>query len=269
MARGSDARGRLGRWRAMTGLVSGLALAVSLMIGGAPAQAEDLLLNTGTVAPFNTPAGDGFVDRVVREAFARAGRNARVVSYPTATARALKLADSGQDDGVALRVAGLEARFPNLVRIPEKVMDNDFVALSPEPLPGRVDWSSLDGLAVGYILGWVIFEKSMPEGAFPTAVRDVPQLFGLLANRRADTILYERWQGLAAAQDRGLDVAVNEPPLASVEMFMYLHRDHADLVEPVADALRSMKADGTYDRILAETLLPLVPAVAETSPARQ
>lgn len=248
------------RWRRLlaTGCL-GLGL---LCLTVVPGRAE-LLLNTSTVAPFNTPDNRGFVDRVVAEAFARIGEDARVVAYPSASARALKLADGGQDDGVALRIAGLEERFPNLVRVPEKVMDNDFVAYTRRPLPGRMDWAALEGLSVAYILGWVIFEKNLPADAYATAVRDVPQLFGLLAGGRADVVLYERWQGLAAARDLGVQVVVAEPPLASVEMFMYLHRKHAALVPRVAEALRAMKADGTYDRIVAEVLAPLLSAAEE------
>jgi polar amino acid transport system substrate-binding protein len=57
-----------------------------------------------------------------------------------------------------------------------------------------------------------------------------------------------------------LAVTVHEPPLASVPMYMYLHRKHADLVDDAARALREMKADGTYASIVAETLSPIVGA---------
>lgn len=250
---------RAGGWRWVAG---GLLLGL-MAVTGRPAGAAEFLLNTSTVAPFNTDAGGGFVDRVVAEAFARIGETGRVVAYPGASARALKLANGGQDDGVALRIAGLEERFPNLVRVPEKVMDNDFVAYSRARLPTAMDWAALESLSVAYILGWVIFEKNLPEGTYATAVADVSQLFGLLANRRTDVVLYERWQGLAAARDQGVEVVVAEPPLASVEMFMYLHQKHASLVPRLAEALRGMKADGTYGAIFAETLAPLVPAVPD------
>jgi ABC-type amino acid transport substrate-binding protein len=33
-------------------------------------------------------------------------------------------------------------------------------------------------------------------------------------------------------------------------MHLYLHRSNRDLVEPLSEALRSMKEDGTYDEIV-------------------
>jgi polar amino acid transport system substrate-binding protein len=52
---------------------------------------------------------------------------------------------------------------------------------------------------------------------------------------------------------------VHEPPLASVEMYMYVHRNHAELAPRLADALKSMKADGSYQDIFDRTLKVLTP----------
>jgi ABC-type amino acid transport substrate-binding protein len=40
-------------------------------------------------------------------------------------------------------------------------------------------------------------------------------------------------------------------------MFVYLHRRHAHLVEPVASALAGMRRDGTWQRLYDQILLPL------------
>ena len=50
---------------------------------------------------------------------------------------------------------------------------------------------------------------------------------------------------------------VHEPPLASVDMYMYMHKEHAHLVPKLAQALKDMKADGTYRKIFDEILTPL------------
>ncbi|MDZ7760731.1 MAG: hypothetical protein U5L00_10805 [Desulfovermiculus sp.] len=44
-----------------------------------------------------------------------------------------------------------------------------------------------------------------------------------------------------------------EPPLASRNMYLYMHKKHRHLVELLAGALRRMKQDGTYARIVTET----------------
>ena len=45
-----------------------------------------------------------------------------------------------------------------------------------------------------------------------------------------------------------------QPPLAQREMFMYLHKKHKALVNKAAQALSSMKRDGSYQRIFDQTL---------------
>lgn len=84
----------------------------------------------------------------------------------------------------------------------------------------------------------------------------IASLFEILKQNRAETVLLERWQGLQAARAAPVAVQVLEPPLARAEMFIYLNQRHAALVPPLVAALRQMKADGTYQRILRETLLP-------------
>jgi polar amino acid transport system substrate-binding protein len=46
-------------------------------------------------------------------------------------------------------------------------------------------------------------------------------------------------------------IAPLAPALKDVDMYLYLHRKHEALVPKLAQALREMKADGSYNRILA------------------
>jgi polar amino acid transport system substrate-binding protein len=41
------------------------------------------------------------------------------------------------------------------------------------------------------------------------------------------------------------------PALKDVDMYLYLHKKHEALVPRLAKALRDMKADGTYNRIMS------------------
>ena len=73
----------------------------------------------------------------------------------------------------------------------------------------------------------------------------------------SDIVLAERWQGLWAAKQLGLKVRMLQPPFKVSAMYMYLNKRHAALVPKVAKALVAMKQDGTFQRIIAETLKPL------------
>lgn len=239
-------------WRRLLVLAGFIAL-------GLPAFAGEgvLVLNTGTLAPFTRKSGDGFLDLVVREAFSRLGREARVAVYERASERAIRNAAEGIDDGIALRIKGLDEKYPHLLFVPEKVMDNDFVAIAARPDIEVRGFSDLRPFSVGYILGWQVFDRHLGEGGNATQVKSADQLFDLLERGRVDVVLYERWQGLQQARDRGIPARIQEPPLVRQEMFMYLHEKHRALVAPLAGALRAMKADGSYAAIAAETLIPL------------
>jgi polar amino acid transport system substrate-binding protein len=233
-------------------------LLILLLAGTATvSRAGDVIvLNTGVGRPYAAPDGGGFLDKLATEAFQRVGRKARVQTYE-ASERAMINANNGIDDGMALRIKGLETQYPNLLRIQEKVIDNDFVAYSVKQNFPTTDWGSLAPYHVAYILGWKIFELNLPATVNATKVKDPLQLFSLLRQDRTDVILYERWQGLWHAREQGLAVHTHEPPLARQEMFFYLHRKHADLVPKVERALADMKRDGSYQRIFDATLKPL------------
>ena len=68
-----------------------------------------------------------------------------------------------------------------------------------------------------------------------------------------EVVLYMRWMGLAKIREQGLQgVVVLEPPIATREMFIYLHKRHAELVPKIAAALRDLKKEGFYERQFRE-----------------
>lgn len=220
------------------------------------AEPEVYTLNTSTGAPYATAEQQGFLDLLVKEAFRRIGLKGKVAVY-AASKRALIHANENVDQGVALRVKNLEQKFPNLVRVPERVIENDFVAYAQNVQLATTHWDTLKPYAVAHIHGWVIFERNLPAGQDVTTVKEAKQMFTMLDKGRTDIALYERWQGLQHIKDLSLSAHVLEPPLASVDMFMYMHKNHAHLVDKLDHALKSMKADGTYQAIFNQTLTPL------------
>lgn len=52
------------------------------------------------------------------------------------------------------------------------------------------------------------------------------------------------------------DVKVLSPPLATKKMYMYLNKKHKGLALKVAESLKEMKRDGSYDRIVKEATAP-------------
>ena len=196
----------------------------------------------------------GFLDIVAGEAFGRLGFKLRLVKLPAE--RGLMNANAGVEDGDLARIAGLERQYPNLVRVQEKLVDLDFMAF------GRVhaipaSWTAMRGHNTGFLKGWKIYEQNLAGSQRAITADDPEQLLRLLALGRVEVMLYERWMGLALIEQRGeKGIHVIEPPLASREMFIYLHERHAGLAPGLAGALRALKSEGFYERTRREKLLP-------------
>ncbi|MFN3750868.1 MAG: substrate-binding periplasmic protein [Thiobacillus sp.] len=239
--------------------ISGLWLAGALVLAAASVRAGELpvlVLNDANEPPFTTTDGQGFLDLVAGEAFRRAGVRLRLVRLPAE--RGLVNANAGLEDGDLTRISGLEAGYPNLIRVPEKLIDWEFSAFSRQG-PRQASWESLRTQSLGHIRGWKIYEHKLAATPAGITAEDAAQLFRLLQLGRIEVALFERWQGLARIErERLAGVHMLEPPLARREMYIYLHKRHAALVPRIARALRDIKAEGLYDRVYREKVLSLV-----------
>jgi polar amino acid transport system substrate-binding protein len=221
---------------------------------GLAAEPRVLVLNDVNEPPYTNAERTGFLDVIATEAFRRAGLELRLVKLPAE--RALLLANDGVEDGDLTRIAGLEARYPNLIRVPEKLVDWEFAAFSKDAsIPASID--AIRSRSVGFIRGWKIYEQAMAGAERVVAAKDSEQLFRLLELDRIEVALYARAMGLARiGKQGGKDVRVLEPSLYKREMFIYLHKRHAGHAHAIAAALRAMKQDGTYRRASDRALLP-------------
>lgn len=232
-----------------------ICLASGLAVPGPLLAKETLVLNTALTFPLSNDAQAGFVDVVVSKALGSIGLGMESVRLPAE--RALINANAGIDDGDLLRIAGLRKIYSNLIQVPEKIIDMEFVVFTKQakfPLHG---WRSLKPYSVAIITGWKILERNITEAAEFTKVKDVDQLFTILLKGRVDMIVYSRWGGLGyIKQHRVRGVRILEPPLARRGMYVYLHKKHQRLVPELTAALRAMKADGSYQRAFQKILAP-------------
>ena len=225
---------------------------LSVIKGGAAEVLEGpLTISTSYKSLLSTPDQKGMLDLLVKEAFSRIGLEAEIVFNPTG--RSLSDVNEGLADGELNRIEGMEKNFPNLVRVPEPNMVMDFVAFSKKEYIIN-GWESISDLRIGIVKGWKILEENTAGFPDVTLVPTETELFNMLDKDRIDVVLYDRLTGYEQIHLRGFEGMFHlEPPLASREMYLYLNREHESLAGPLAQALRSMKEDGTWDRIVTET----------------
>jgi len=224
-------------------------LFIILLVSNTIVAGEALVISNGaTKSPMHREHFDGFVDLVLLEALKRIDHKMDIRGLPNE--RSLMNANRGLIDGEAQRISGMENNYPNLIRVPEKIMDWQFVVFSKKNINTSEGWKSLMPYTTAFITGWKIFEYNVPIKTSVMAVKNEEIMFTLLQRDRIDIVLYELWQGLDFIKKHNYnDIKVSSPPIANREMFTYLHKKHARLVPKLAQALKDMKNDGTYNRI--------------------
>ena len=225
---------------------------LAVLIALAPCQkacARVFVLNTFDVYPYSTPKGTGTLDLIIKEAFRRIGQQVKIVWLPSK--RAVINADQGIDDGDFVRVKGLEKVYHHLVMVPEKLCRFEFSAFVKDPsirISGR---ESLKAYNVGIPRGSQILENTVTKVRSLTKVNDQNALFELLINGRIDVAVYDRRQGYGLMKACGITgIRAAGPVLLRSDMYIYLNRRYAGYVPRLAAAIRQMKQDGTFRRIM-------------------
>lgn len=225
-------------------------------------EVPTLVLNDANSAPFTNDTGTGLVDVVAREAFRRAGLQLKLIRLPAE--RALLNANAGIDDGEVSRIAGMEKAYPNLIPVPEKLVDHHFVAFTRNAKLKYATWDNIAPFSIGYIRGYKIIESNLRPEVKTTTANDAEQLLTMLDKGRVDIAIYRRWEGIALAKKMGIEnIHIIEPSLAEKEIFIYLHKRHADKVPRIAAALREIKAEGLFTRACREAFSTFRPLPAQ------
>jgi polar amino acid transport system substrate-binding protein len=232
-------------------VVISVALLPALAIAGNPRAT--IVLNTADAAPNSTPTLTGICDKVIKAAFKRIGVPVRIIRIPSE--RALITANDGIDDGNYARIKGMETIYPNLIRVPESIIKFEFVAFSKKSDIKISGWDSLKPYNIGFITGWKILEANITGTKSLIKVKNERVLFDVLNEDKVDIIVYDRLQGLTLLRELKYgDIHSIKPPIAVKDMYLYLHKRNKDLVPLLSDAIRGMKKDGTYNKILGESL---------------
>ncbi len=189
------------------------------------------------------------------EGFRRLGYRAEIVNLPPE--RSLTAANSGEIDGDGLRTIGIDARFPNLIRVPEPILTIRYTAYSKHPAPKVESWQDLAGYRVAHITGWQYIAEHAAGALSVTQVDHPEQLFQMLMLDRIDFALYEEGEGDAYLRSNDIPgVVAITPPIDSANMYLYLHKKHIDLIDPLTEIVKEMKHDISVLRASIQFLLP-------------
>ncbi len=212
------------------------------------AAAPKLVLNTSYTAPITAADKSGVLDLFYQELFKRLGIEFEIQHLPAE--RALTNANKGIDDGDVCRILDLDKKYPNLVRVPEAVMQYEHIIFSRKADFKVTGSEVLKPYDVGVVKGWKIIEWNTTAARTVTLVDAGEQLFSMLADERIDLAIIERMAGMMHIKALKLkNIRILEPAFLAGDWYLYLHKKHRSLV-PIIDAgIRRMKNDGSHKRI--------------------
>ncbi len=168
--------------------------------------------------------------------------------------RSLINVNLGFTDGDAFRVHDLNQAnaYPNIVRVDEPIIVIDQSVWSKKDI--KVDgWDSLRPYSIVYHRGTKFIRDH--ESIFKSVqiVNQMQSVFTILKIDRADITITSRETGYLCLRKFNLEnsgIKVLSPPLLEINLHTYMHKSHGTLAVELAESLRQMKQDGTYNRLL-------------------
>lgn len=185
---------------------------------------------------------------IVEEAYRRLG--IAVEAEPLPAERALRAADSGLTDGDTIRVEGIDALYPNLVRVPEPVSHVDVLAFTTGLSFDVQGWESLRPYTVCYIYGAKLHEQGTQDLRRMGADGQENAVL-LLRNGQCEVAVLSANAWIMIDKVNAGPMRELSPPIARHQLYHYVHRRHTALVPLLAEELRKMKREGVVDAILA------------------
>ncbi|KIL99650.1 hypothetical protein CCC_03822 [Paramagnetospirillum magnetotacticum MS-1] len=194
----------------------------------------------------DTASEQGMV--VVREAYRRVGIEVRAELLPNE--RGTVSADTGDTDGDTMRMAGLEAKYPNLVRVPEPVMLFNLVAFTAGLKFDVEGWESLRPYTLCIVRGFKLGEMRS-QGMNRELPASSEAAFRMLRAGHCQVApMGEAFWLMIDELKLGPLRALNQP-VEVTPLYHYVNKRHAHLVPKLAEALKAMRRDGTIDSIMA------------------
>ncbi len=187
--------------------------------------------------------------RILEEAYRRLGIQLR--SEAMGHERSLRSANSGETDGDVMRMAGIEAQFSDLLRVPEPLYDYEVTAFTAG-LTFKVEgWDSLRPYSLCVNRGMKVAEQGT-EGMDRVFAHSPEQMIQMLRNGRCDVLVAGSPTWLEIDRLNAGPVRELTPPIVKTPLYHLLNRRHAALVPRLAETLAAMRREGTIAEIIAD-----------------
>jgi polar amino acid transport system substrate-binding protein len=220
--------------------------------GGFPGANADSL-NFALVGVEEGTPGYRITESLAAEVGSRSEIDINIIALPAK--RAKLYLKQGEIDGDWVRVDGYGKDIPGLIKISEPTASHPYNAYSIRNDIQIAGWKSLKPYSVAYPRGWKVIELSLKpfhKDLVPTDSVDSGLSF--VAAGRADVFINIPFivdSYLRKNAEKFKHLKALEPPLAYLHVYTYLLPQFASQAIRMKAALKAMKADGTYERIMS------------------
>lgn len=195
--------------------------------------------------PFHAAAAE-----IIRQAYANLGINVVFKIFPSE--RALQMSNNGHSDGELVRIEGIGAKYPNLIRIPVSYVTAEQMAFARDPSIKIDGWNSLKPYRIVFHRGYKVAEKNtigMDRYLIGTAEKG----FVMVEKGRKDVAIANRFTGEGILKNQEFkNMVMLTPPVQRDPLFHYIHSRHRDLVDDITGILKMMESRGEFAKILKQ-----------------
>jgi polar amino acid transport system substrate-binding protein len=162
------------------------------------------------------------------------------------------MSNKGLSDGELVRIEGIEAKYPNLIRIPVSHVTAEQMAFGRDSSLKIEGWTSLKPYRIVFHRGYKVAERNTVDMNRYLTGTDV-NAFTMVEKGRMDIAIANRFSGAKIIKDHGLkNVKMLKPPVQRDPLYHYLHSKHGDFVDDITRVLTMMKTEGKFAGILEQ-----------------
>lgn len=218
-----------------------VAMLATLATPACMAQQQSLPTSVQLACVENDPLTDAAL-AILREAYRRIGIDAVGVRMPPE--RAVSALNAGEYFGDVIHVAGIEAVYTNLARVPVPLISFDALAYTyGRDLPVR-SWSDLQPYRVCIRRGIKAIERATEGLPQVSAVNQYGNIFSMVKLGRCDVAILpdSAWLEMEKLDVRGIRSL--DTPMQSWPLYHYVHKSHASVIPALTQALQEMQKSG-------------------------
>ncbi|TRW48745.1 hypothetical protein FM042_07105 [Aliidiomarina halalkaliphila] len=233
------------------GFIAGLcSLLIAMSAGSTHASEREIVIGTLSDVDSSHPTF-----QLVQEAYRRIGVSTRLLSLPYE--RSEYEANRGRIvDAELARTSEAETLFPNLVKIDVPLQPVTVTVFTSNPNLVVNSYRDLQNLRIDTVRGMQVVVSRLGDLPF-TEVATIEQTFKRLESGRSDVAVLPG--DVASTVLERMDIRgiyKLSPNLEELLLYHWLHQQHADLAEPLANALREVIQERDAQQRLSKSNKP-------------